>query len=141
MRIPLFGSHAMHAGVFLTVDRGAHAKALRSLLSQGRNVLAAGRQLVIYPEGTRAALGAPPDYKQGVAALYTHLNVPCTPMATNAGAHWRAGSMLRVPGTIVFEYLPVIPAGLPRDEFMATLQERIETASNALLGESSPSAA
>jgi 1-acyl-sn-glycerol-3-phosphate acyltransferase len=93
------------------------------------------RQLVIFPEGTRKAPGAPPDYKPGVAGLYRELGVPVHPVATNAGVHWPAHGFLRRPGVIVYQYLEPIPPGLKRAEFMRLLEERIETASNRLLAE------
>jgi 1-acyl-sn-glycerol-3-phosphate acyltransferase len=63
------------------------------------------------------------------------LGVPCVPMALNTGLVWPAKGFMRYPGTAVFEFLPMIPAGLKRAEFMATLEERIETASAHLLAE------
>ena len=59
--------------------------------------------------------------------------VPVCPVATNSGVHWPAHGFLRLPGTIVFEYLEPIPPGLKRAEFMRLLEERIETASMKLL--------
>ena len=89
--------------------------------------------MIIAPEGTRTAPGAAPDYKPGIAALYREIDVPVHPVATNAGVHWPKHGFTRKPGTIVFEYLEPIQPGLKRAEFMRTLQERTETASNALL--------
>jgi 1-acyl-sn-glycerol-3-phosphate acyltransferase len=132
-RIPFLGWYAARGGLTLVVDREGHSKALRRLLDLGRKAIADGRQLLIFPEGTRAPLGAPADYKPGVAALYAKLDTPCVPMATNAGAHWIAGSILRKPGAIVFEYLEPIGPGLPRGEFMRLLEERIEWATASLL--------
>ena len=79
------------------------------------------------------APGAAPDSKPGIAALYREIDVPVHPVATNAGVHWPKHGFLRKPGTIVFEYLEPIQPGLKRAEFMRTLQERLETASTALL--------
>ena len=89
--------------------------------------------MLIFPEGTRAPVGAAPDYKPGIAALYRDLDCPCTPMATNSGVYWPAHGFRRYPGTVVYEFLPAIPAGLKRDAFMAVLEERLEGASTALL--------
>jgi len=133
MRIPFFAWHASRGSLLLTVNREGHAKALRDLLGKGKDATRRGQQLVIFPEGTRAAVGAAPDYKSGIAGLYAHLEVPCYPVATNAGAHWVAGSILRKPGTIVFQYLPPIPPGLDRKTLMAELQGRIEPACQDLL--------
>ena len=75
----------------------------------------------------------PGDYTPGGAAIYRDLDGPCWPVATNSGAHWPAHGFKRYPGVVVFEFLPPIPAGLKRAEFMAQLESRIEAASNALL--------
>jgi 1-acyl-sn-glycerol-3-phosphate acyltransferase len=88
---------------------------------------------VIFPEGHRGTPGQAGDYKPGVAALYRELDVPVHPVATNSGVHWSAKGISLKPGTIVYEYLEPIPPGLKRAEFMRVLQDRIETASNALL--------
>jgi len=132
--IPFFGWYATRAGS-IVIDREAHAQALRKMLVDARHRLAEDRQLVIFPEGHRQAPGAEPDYKPGVAALYRDLDLPCLPVATNSGVHWPAHGIIRRPGVIVFEYLEPIPAGLKRAEFMALLQSRIETATDALLAE------
>ena len=132
MPLPFFGWFAWKTRM-IAVDRAAHSKALKDMVRQARARLAEGRQILIFPEGTRAEVGAAPDYKPGIAALYRDLDCPCTPMATNSGVHWPAHGFRRYPGTVVFEFLPAIPAGLKRAEFMALLEERIETASNAML--------
>jgi 1-acyl-sn-glycerol-3-phosphate acyltransferase len=132
MWIPFFGWYAAK-GRMIVIDRAGHAKTLRKMIVDARERFADGRQLVIFPEGTRSAPGAPGDYKPGIAALYRELDVPVHPVATNAGVHWPAHGFKRRPGTIVFEYLEPIPPGLKRAEFMRILQERIETASVALL--------
>lgn len=140
-RIPLFTWYGVRSGAMLIIDRRGGAKALRRLMSEARGALAAGHQLVIYPEGARRRPGAPPNYKPGVAGLYADLNTSCTPLATNAGLHWPAHGLIRHPGKIIFEYLEPIPAGLERRAFMQLLQQRLETACQALIAEdpSSPS--
>ena len=132
LKVPFYGWHATKVKM-IPVDREAHSKALRELVATARDRLKEARQVIIYPEGTRKAPGAPPDYKPGVAALYRDLGLPCTPMATNSGVHWPARGFPDRPGVIVFEFLPAIPPGLKRAEFMRILEERIETASNRLL--------
>jgi 1-acyl-sn-glycerol-3-phosphate acyltransferase len=130
--LPFFGWFAWKTKM-IPVDRAAHAKALKNMVRHARDRLAEGRQILIFPEGTRVPVGAEPDYKPGVAALYRDLGVECTPMATNSGLHWPAHGFRRYPGVVVFEFLPPIPAGLKRAEFMVRLQEQVETASRALL--------
>ena len=132
MPLPFFGWFAWKTKM-IAVDRSAHAKALKDMVKQARARNAEGRQILIFPEGTRAEVGAAPDYKPGIAALYRDLDVPCTPIATNSGVHWPAHGFRRYAGTVVYEFLPAIPAGLKRAEFMARLEEAVETASTALL--------
>lgn len=132
MPLPFFGWFAWKTKM-IPVDRKAHAKALKDMVRHARARLAENRQIVIFPEGTRTAPGAEPDYKPGVAAIYRDLEVACWPVATNSGVHWPAHGFRRYPGTVVFEFLEPIPAGLKRAEFMTLLEERVETASTALL--------
>ena len=134
MWIPFFGWFLAKAGM-IVVDRSAQAKALRKLLVDAKVVTGEGRQLVIFPEGTRVSPGTTGEYKPGVAGLYRSLGIACTPMATNSGAHWPAHGFIRRPGTIVYEFLQPIPAGLGRDAFMAELEGRLEAASQRLLTE------
>jgi 1-acyl-sn-glycerol-3-phosphate acyltransferase len=131
LRLPVNGwySRKMH---MLAIDRAAGGGAIRSMASGAAEVLADGRPVVIFPEGTRKKLHDPPDYKPGVAALYSLLRRGCVPVAHNSGLFW-TGGFLRRPGTIVVEFLEPIPPGLRRGEFMAVLQERIETATAQLL--------
>lgn len=132
MIVPFFGWFASKTKM-ISVDRSAASKALRDMVKQARERSAEGRQIWIFPEGTRAPVGAVPDYKPGVAALYREIGGPCWPVATNAGVHWPAHGFRRYPGVVVYEFLPPIEAGLKRPAFMAELEQRIETASSALL--------
>ena len=130
--VPWFGWYAVRVGN-IALDRSAHSAALKKLVREAKALFADGRQVVIFPEGTRMAPGAPADYKPGIAALYREIDVPVHPVATNSGKHWPPRGLKMAPGTIVFEYLEPIPPGLKRDEFMRTLEERIDTASTRLL--------
>ncbi|MFC0632978.1 lysophospholipid acyltransferase family protein [Brevundimonas balnearis] len=132
MPLPFFGWFAWKTRM-IAVDRSGHAKALKDMARQARARLADGRQIVIFPEGTRTQPGQPADYKPGVAAIYRDLEGPCWPVATNSGLHWPAHGFMRRPGTVVFEFLPPIEAGLKRAEFMARLEHSIESASTRLL--------
>jgi len=134
MWIPLFGWFMMK-GRMVPVDRGAGAQALSAMINRAREEIRSGRQLVIFPEGTRRAPGAPPRYKYGVAHLYAEVGVPCVPVALNSGLFWPRRALTRLPGTIVVEILdPIIP-GLGKDEFFARLQNDIETATARLVAE------
>ena len=132
--IPLFGWIALKMGS-VVVDRDGHSAALKKMVKDAKVQFAKRpRQLLIFPEGTRGEPGQPSDYKPGIAALYRELGLPVHPVATNSGIHWPAHGLRRTPGTIVFEYLEPIQPGLKRGEFMRLLQDRIETASNRLMG-------
>ncbi len=125
--LPLFGLYLI-ASQQIAIDRGRGRKALQQITAGVKPVFAAGRQVFIYPEGTRRLPGAPPNYKQGVAALYTGTAVTCLPVAVNTGLFWRRRGFLRRPGVAVIEYLPVIPPGLNRVVFGERLQSTIENA-------------
>ena len=133
-RIPVFGWHNRKHGT-IVVDRQGQAHAMRKMIADARDRFTEPRQLLIFPEGTRRPPGAPPDYKPGVAGLYRDLDVPCVPVATNTGAHISSSGIAKSPGTVVYEVLEPIPAGLKRADFMRLLQDRIETASSALLAD------
>jgi len=130
LRIPFYGWFLWKATA-IPIDRSAGASALRKMSSAARDVLNQGRPILIFPEGTRKKPGAAPDYKPGVAGLYTLLGVDCVPVALNSGAYWTG--FLKRPGTIVLEFLEPIAPGLKRDAFMGLLEARIESATNRLL--------
>lgn len=132
MPLPFFGWFAWKTGM-IAVDRAGAAKALKDMARQARTRLSEGRQIMIFPEGTRTAPGEPGDYKPGVAAIYRDLEGPCWPVATNSGQVWPAHGIQFRPGLAVFEFLEPIPAGLKRATFMTEVETRIETASLALL--------
>jgi 1-acyl-sn-glycerol-3-phosphate acyltransferase len=131
MWIPIFGWFAAKVEM-IVIDRSSGAKAVRRLTAATVQALADGRQVFIFPEGTRRAPGAPPAYKPGIAALYREMNLPCTPIATNAGHVWPASGLAKYPGVAVYELLPPIPAGLKRGAFMTALEAAIESAGDRL---------
>lgn len=142
--IPIFGWYLWRAGM-IPVDRGAGAVALKVMAERAVAESRKGRQILIFPEGTRRPAGAPPQYKFGVAHLYASLGVPCVPVGLNAGVFWPRRKSLR-QGVIRAEVLPPIPPKLPRGVFAARLEREIEASSNRLmarawaeLGEDPPS--
>ncbi|WP_232630604.1 lysophospholipid acyltransferase family protein [Methylobacterium sp. Leaf118] len=134
MWIPVIGWYFSRGGM-VPIDRSKGSKVMAAMNAAAIEAIGQCRQLIIFPEGTRRPAGAPAAYKQGASHLYTALNVPCLPVALNTGLYWRRRGFRRMPGTTVIEFLPAIPPGLPRLEFLAQVQERIETASAALLAE------
>jgi 1-acyl-sn-glycerol-3-phosphate acyltransferase len=100
-----------------------------------RRALGEGRQIIIFPEGTRRPAGADPKYKFGVARLYGEAGVPCVPIALNSGLFWPRRRFLRFPGTVRVEVLDPIPPGVERNLFFAKLQADIEAATARLIAE------
>ncbi|HEX3942851.1 MAG TPA: lysophospholipid acyltransferase family protein [Rhizomicrobium sp.] len=135
LRIPFYGWYIAKAGV-IPIDRGGRAAALRRMALAAKKAIAHGRPILIFPEGTRKKPGEAPDYKTGVAGLYSLLGVLCVPVALNSGLFW-TGPMgfIKRPGRIVLQFLEPIPAGLKRTEFLHQLEERIETATAELVAE------
>ena len=132
MWVPLFGWYVGRMDM-IPIDRGSREKAVLKVNAGAARAMADGRQLLIYPEGTRREAGAEPAYKAGIAHLYEKLGVPVVPVAHNAGLFWPRNSWLRHPGTIRSEILEPIPPGLSREAFMAALVERTEAACDRLL--------
>src|SRR5690606_392782 len=110
----------------------AGASALRKMVEKARAAAAAGRPILIFPQGTRVAPGVQAPYHPGTAALYTGLDLPVIPVALNSGLYWSRNAFRKRPGRIVVEFLPPIPPGLDRRAFMARLQETLETATARL---------
>ncbi|MBL0899004.1 MAG: 1-acyl-sn-glycerol-3-phosphate acyltransferase [Reyranella sp.] len=130
--IPIVGWAMARVGN-IAVERGDGARALRGLVKQAKAALADGRNILIFPEGTRVAVGAEKPYQVGTAALYRQLGVPVVPVALNSGVFWGRRKFIKRPGVIDVEILPAIPPGLDRETFMATLRERIESATGRLV--------
>ena len=131
LQMPVFGWYARRAGM-IAIDRDGHMKALKQMVAEAREQLAAGRSIIIFPEGTRQDLGAAPDYKPGVAAIYGLLGVDCVPVALDTGAVWPAHGVLRQPGLATFDVLEPIESGLKRGPFMERLEAQIEQGTNTL---------
>jgi 1-acyl-sn-glycerol-3-phosphate acyltransferase len=133
--IPVFGWYLARADQ-IAINRSDGRTALGQATEGARTLLREGRQVLIFPEGTRRPVGATPAYKFGVAHIYAECGAPCLPVALNAGLFWPRRSFLRRPGTVLVEFLAPIAPGLGKEEFLAELQARLETATNRLVAES-----
>jgi 1-acyl-sn-glycerol-3-phosphate acyltransferase len=111
---PLFGLMTRRYGI-IAVERSAGAKALRALVTQGKEAIAQGRAVLIYPEGTRVRVDERPPLKSGFAGLYKVLGLPVVPVAVDSGRLWGRGLVHR-PGTVTFKVGETIPPGLERDD-------------------------
>jgi 1-acyl-sn-glycerol-3-phosphate acyltransferase len=134
MWIPVFG-WCLWKGDMIPVNRGARGPALAAMTERARFEIGRGRQLIIFPEGTRRPAGAEPKYKFGAAHLYAEMGVPCVPVALNSGLFWPRRSFRRFPGTIRVEILDPIPPGLDKQVFAERLRNEIETATARLVAE------
>jgi 1-acyl-sn-glycerol-3-phosphate acyltransferase len=127
VQLPLLGAVMKRFGV-IPVDREAGASALREMMVLGRAAKAAGRPVVIFPEGTRVPVDQAPELRPGFAGLYRALGLPVVPIALDSGRVWPRG-MVKRPGTIHVVVGEIIPAGLKRDE----VERRVHVAMNALV--------
>ncbi len=134
LSIPLYGWHARKAGM-IPVDRAGGSSALRGLLRAAQAALAAGRQVVIFPEGTRTAPGQRVAYQPGVVAIAGAGAAPVIPAATDSGRIWGRRAFLKRPGVIRVSVLPALPPGLPRARLLAALESAIEEETARLLEE------
>jgi len=130
--IPFFGWYLIKSNM-IGVDRAAGGRALLQMARRAGEQVRRGRQLIIFPEGTRTPVGAAPHYKTGVAQIYVDCGVACVPVALNSGLFWPRRTFMRYPGTLVVEFLDPLPPGLSRREFIAQISTVIEDATNRLV--------
>lgn len=131
---PVIGMYARRLGC-IPVNRGKRGAAVTKMVKDVSKEFSEPGQLVIYPQGTRVAPGAKKPYKVGTAVLYEGLGFPCVPVATNAGVFWPRTGVMRKPGLAIVEFLDPIEPGVGRDDFLARLEDVIETRSNELMRE------
>jgi 1-acyl-sn-glycerol-3-phosphate acyltransferase len=120
MRLPVFGLMCRLTGM-IAVDRSAGAGAIRSLLHGTDRAVHEGRQIVIFPEGTRMPPGRRGALQPGIAAIAVRSRLPVIPVTTDSGLCWGRRAFRKRPGVIHVAIGPPIPAGLPRDELMRRL--------------------
>jgi len=120
-RIPLYGALMRPAGM-IPVDRTAGAAALRGLVHDTVAAKAAGRQIVIFPEGTRVAPGHRVALQPGIAAIATRLGLPVIPVATDSGLRWGRRAYRKNPGPIHIAVGRPIPPGTRRTELLAAIE-------------------
>lgn len=134
MWAPVIGQYALKIGC-VPVDRGKRSLAIKKMVSDVGKGRQEPGQLIIYPQGTRIAPGVKAPYKVGTGVLYDELGQDCVPVAANVGLFWPRKGIMRKPGTAIVEFLPRIPAGQDRRQFMRELEAKVETASTALMQE------
>lgn len=131
--IPIFGWYLWRTHP-IAINRGNRAKALAAIARQGKARIAQGRNIIIFPEGTRTKPAADVIYKMGgLQQLYSALNAPLVPIALNTGLFWGKRSFVKHAGVAVIECLPAVAAGKPVKETLEQVKEAIELRSRALL--------
>lgn len=135
VQLPIIGYYAKRMEM-IPVDRAGKGKSLNVMLKTAQSVMRQGRKIVIFPQGTRIAVGDKKPYKVGVAALAAQLNLPVIPMALNSGVFCPVGKAPKRSGVITVEFLPALTAS-PKDtrSFMRELEQKLETKSNELAAE------
>lgn len=122
--VPVYGWWAAKSGG-IPLDRKGGAKSIRMLRRETEERIANGEQVVVFPEGTRAAPGEVLPLQPGIAGMYLAANTPCYPVIHNSGWHWRNPGVMKTPGVITSKFLKPIPKGLARRPFMAALAEAL----------------
>jgi 1-acyl-sn-glycerol-3-phosphate acyltransferase len=122
--LPGWGFAARRYGV-IPVDRAGGAGALRRMLHAARAAVAAGRAILIFPEGTRVAPGEKPPLQAGFAGLYRALALPVVPVAHNSGRLWPRRGFVKRRGIVTIRFGEPIPPGLPREEIEARVHAEI----------------
>jgi len=131
MKIPFFGWYVAKLK-HIPIRRGDRGRAMRGMIADAKKRVEEGRQILIFPEGTRKSPGAETDYRYGVTRMYLDLNCPVVPMALNSGLYWPRRKFIRYPGTLRVKVLEPIMPGLTGPEFSAELERRIEEACDEL---------
>ena len=121
LAVPFFGALMRPSGM-IVVDRKGGARAIRELIRDGQKARADNRQVIIFPEGTRAIPGEVRAIQPGVAALAGAMGVPVIPVATNSGQYWGRKAFLKRPGTIEIVVGPALPADLARSSLVPALE-------------------
>ena len=124
LAIPVVGWF-LRRSPMIVIDRANGTQALRTMIDGSREAVAAGRSVLIFPEGTRGGIADPLRFKRGVELLYGRLGLPVVPVAVNSGLFWPGGAATRA-GTVVVSYLATLAPGLPAAEFLRGTEGAID---------------
>lgn len=131
LHIPVMGWYLRHSPMIL-IDRASASAALREMTFQGRAALAAGRPVLIFPEGTRKSVGEPIEFRRGVEFLYKALGVPALPVVLDSGRFWGVGGLPERAGIITVSFLEPIQPGLSTKDFTRTAQASMQAETGAI---------
>ena len=130
--LPVFGLYLLRLGV-MAIDRRRGTTALQQIITSSQRMVAQGRNILIFPQGTRVAPDGYRRYHSGVYAIYAQCQLPVVPVALNSGCFWPRNSWRKNPGQIRVRFLPPIAPGLSRQVFMRRLEKTLEGESQALV--------
>ncbi len=124
--VPFFGW-----GLWVTdpivINRSDRSNAMSQVIRQGKKYLAAGRWILVFPEGTRIPTGQVGHYRIGGARLSVETGYPILPVAHNAGRYWARKQFMKYPGTIHLVFGPIIePQGRTPEEVLQLTKDWIE---------------
>jgi 1-acyl-sn-glycerol-3-phosphate acyltransferase len=122
-RIPVWGWAARRYGV-IVIDRSGSATALRQMMREAKAAGAAGRSVILFPEGTRSATGEAPPMQAGLAGLYRAVGLPVVPVALDTARVWPKHGPMHA-GVVTFRFGEAIPAGLKREEVESRVRREI----------------
>jgi 1-acyl-sn-glycerol-3-phosphate acyltransferase len=133
-KIPLLKGLLRKIGA-IVVDSCGGGQSKEDLMKGADRAFRAGKRILIYPEGHLSKPGEHHRYRLGIWSMYNTHNVPVVPAGTNLGCFWEQANFRKTPGNAVVEYLPPIEPGLNKEEFMARLENDIETSTRQLFQE------
>ncbi len=133
-QFPLMGTILRKLGAIVVNNCGGH-DARQALAARAADAHARGRRILIYPEGNLAKVGEKFRYRSGVWHMYRDFDMPVVPLASNLGLFWPQEAYRKTPGRATLEFLPPIPTGLDKAEFLARLEAAVEDRTAELIAE------
>ena len=133
-KFPLLGTVLRKLGAIVVNNCGGR-EARDALKHRSADAHAAGRKILIYPEGNLAKVGEKFRYRSGVWHMYRDFDMPVVPLASNLGLFWSQEDFRKTPGLATIEFLDPIPTGLGKEEFLARLEAAVEDRTAELIAE------
>ena len=133
-KFPLLGTVLRKLGAIVVNNCGGR-EARDALKHRSADAHAAGRKILIFPEGNLAKVGEKFRYRSGVWHMYRDFDMPVVPLASNLGLFWAQEDFRKTPGLATIEFLAPIPTGLPKEEFLARLEAAVEDRTAELIAE------
>ena len=130
--IPIFGWYLKKIGS-ISIKRNKVTKDNLGFFEDiSKIIVNSKRPLIIFPQGTRVLPDERPSFKKGVSRIYEKLKIVCQPVAINSGYVWPKKGLKFSHKTITISILKPLAAGLPKEEFIRTLENNIYKELNLL---------